>query len=454
MSDHLIVRLPATAQASLELVRVDAAASGHGGEPLDPSQPPPIGENTSVVAIVPAEHVLLREARVPVKGSARILQTVPFALEEHLAEDVADLHFAIGARGRDGQVPVAAVARERMAAWMESLAELGLSPKTMYCDANLLHPPARTVMALIEGDRLLLVSATAQPPVALDVDNLAMALEALLAGGAGDARTVSGAAAEAADGAEEDTAAAPDAGPRPGEVDEGPAPDPAESVLLIYASAEDLARHHARIDALTGHVGRIERREIRGGATVLLAEQAAQEGTAINLLQGPFAPPSQLGALWRQWRVAAVLLGLCLLTLVGGKSARLAQLSAQQAQLDAEIGRVLLETCPQERTVVDAQRQMQRCVAGALPAGTEGELFLAMLGTLSGALRDTPNTRIEELRFSRQRMTLKLMAPSVDSVEQVKSLVADRGGLDLTIEQINPQPDEVEFRVQLSRPVA
>ena len=59
--------------------------------------------------LVPGTDALLAEPVLPLKSGAKLAQVVPFALEEQLATDVEDLHFAVGKReGRPG-TPVTVV---------------------------------------------------------------------------------------------------------------------------------------------------------------------------------------------------------------------------------------------------------------------------------------------------------------------------------------------------------
>ncbi len=65
-----------------------------------------------VCVLVPGTDVLLTEPELPAKAGAKLQQIVPYALEEQLAEDIDDLHFAIGKRSGDAPTtPVAVVAR-------------------------------------------------------------------------------------------------------------------------------------------------------------------------------------------------------------------------------------------------------------------------------------------------------------------------------------------------------
>ena len=79
--------------------------------------------------LVPGTDALLAEPVLPVKSGAKLAQVVPFALEEHLACDVEDLHFAVGKRETRPGTPVTVVAHARMEAWQALLANAGLDAR-------------------------------------------------------------------------------------------------------------------------------------------------------------------------------------------------------------------------------------------------------------------------------------------------------------------------------------
>ena len=75
-----------------------------------------------VCVLVPGTDVLLAEPELPVKAGTKLQQVVPYALEEQLAEDIDDLHFAIGKRAADSATtPVAVVAHSLMDEWLDAL---------------------------------------------------------------------------------------------------------------------------------------------------------------------------------------------------------------------------------------------------------------------------------------------------------------------------------------------
>ena len=77
-------------------------------------------------ALVNAVDVLAAEAALPAASQARLRQIAPFSLEESLANDVDEMAFAIGSRLPSGATQVAAVAKERMDAWLGELRAAGI----------------------------------------------------------------------------------------------------------------------------------------------------------------------------------------------------------------------------------------------------------------------------------------------------------------------------------------
>ena len=127
--------------------------------------------------LVPGTDVLLAEPDLPVKAGVKLQQLVPYALEEHLADSIDDLHFAIGKRaGQSARVPVAVVARALLNEWLATLRAAGISADAMYADSDLLPENPGQAVVLLEEDAVFV-----RPPggnvVTLPADALAQGLE-------------------------------------------------------------------------------------------------------------------------------------------------------------------------------------------------------------------------------------------------------------------------------------
>ena len=84
-----------------------------------------------VSVIIPGEDVLLTQVTLPKLNRQRLLQAVPFALEETLIDDIQHLHFALGDYQADNTFPVAVIAKSKIEKWLNTLKENGIAPSKM-----------------------------------------------------------------------------------------------------------------------------------------------------------------------------------------------------------------------------------------------------------------------------------------------------------------------------------
>jgi general secretion pathway protein L len=106
------------------------------------------------IVLAPGTDVLLAEPNVPLKGGGKLAQVVPFALEEQLAHDVDDLHFAIGKRDARPGVPVAVASHERMETWLSQLHAAGINADAIYGESAMLPITPNGVTLLVDGSRV------------------------------------------------------------------------------------------------------------------------------------------------------------------------------------------------------------------------------------------------------------------------------------------------------------
>src|SRR3974390_2754720 len=120
MPDWLLLRLPRSDAELATWLVVDGR-----GAPLSPPQSGPLAlaaartAGRRVCVLVGGADVVLADPAGPAKAGAKLQQLVPYALEEQLADDIEDLHFALGKRPSDSsRVPVAVVARALLDQWL------------------------------------------------------------------------------------------------------------------------------------------------------------------------------------------------------------------------------------------------------------------------------------------------------------------------------------------------
>src|SRR5437879_4491732 len=114
-----------------------------------------------IIVWTPAAETLFLRARLPTRSAAKIIQALPFALEEQLIDPPERLHFAF-AHEADGALAVAVTRRERMESWLAALAAAGLAP-THLAPVTLSVPLAERAwtLAFVDGEIVLRSGARA-----------------------------------------------------------------------------------------------------------------------------------------------------------------------------------------------------------------------------------------------------------------------------------------------------
>ena len=217
----------------------------------------------NVIVFVPTDDVLAVTCEVPGRNANQIRRAVPYAVEEFVADDIDTMHVACAELRRGEPVHALIAARVRIEDWLSGVSAAGAVPGHMTADALGLGGHDDTVVALIDGDRVLLRAGSQIASV--DRPNLATALGELRAGLGGQAglRVVNGALSDAELGRN------------------GFAGDEVEQVGLDRSLLAHLA---SEFDA----------------------------GQAINLLQGDFTVHRRPRGVWGRWRPVAAAAGVWL----------------------------------------------------------------------------------------------------------------------------------------------
>jgi len=379
MADWLLLRLPRTPAQPATWLVVDPRGNAVGppqSGPLSLAAPRTAGRRICV--LVPGNDVLLAEPEVPTKAGTKLAQVVPYALEEQLAEDIDELHFAIGRRAPDSsRTPVAVVARALLDEWLTLLKSSGIEPEAMYADSDLLPLNPGQSVALLEED-VVVVRPPGGSPVTLPADALDEALEI---------------------------------------AQSSPSEGGAGRGLILYTGPAEWHQHSARVEALRERFDGIKIQLLNGGPLSLFAQQLPQ-GSPINLLQGTYAPTTSRAVGWPAWRVAAILLAALVGLHVAGKAAELSMLKRSEHKLDASISDVFHVAMPGQQTTADPRRRMEKQLLDLTSRGSAGGLLPA-LDALAQAHASAPMTAIQALNFHDGTLEMQLSAPDATTLDHV-----------------------------------
>ncbi|MCY4531465.1 MAG: type II secretion system protein GspL [Gammaproteobacteria bacterium] len=330
-----------------------------------------------VVVLVPGEKVLLTAAAVPSRQQRQIMQAVPNVVEEQLALDIDDCHFAIGDRNEAGEISVAVVSLEDMYRWQSTLSDVGVKPTLMYSD-TLTGPWTRGISITVDGKRAHFRSGKFAG-FTVPSHQIAFAAELI----------------------------------------------PDIEIVDLYAGQddlEDLRIQLAQIEAIDGVLLNVHTRE-RGGNTL---NEASNIEETLNLLQGEFQVSRETRSGFRVWQSAAILAVCTFLlhvSLLWGQGIYL-QITANRYAQDART--LYREVFPNDQNVRDVRRQWDAHLSGS--GSTSGDRFIALLSGVAANLSGSSMT-VNNISYSEGRggLTLQLTASRSEQLLQFSQTLNSEG---------------------------
>jgi general secretion pathway protein L len=414
MPEFLVVRLHSAAAetiaAAAEWIVVDgsgARRSNVQSGPLDLAAA--TAGNRKIIVLVPGTDALLAEPVLPVKSGTKLAQVVPFALEEHLATDVEDLHFAVGKRESRPGTPVAVVSHARMEAWQALLADAGLHADAIYPETAALPETPNAITLLIDGARVYVRRSDTRGAV-LDVQPLIEALQLALASG-----------------------------------------EEAREHVTIYLSEDDYERERELLEGLREFTASLQLKLLPDGPLPLLAANVVRDG-GVNLLQGRYQSSRKLQLSFAPWRYAAVLALVFVASHVGLKSWQYFHYKGKEAQVDAQIGDLYQRLMPGAPLPdASAARRMIEARLNQLRGTGPVSGMMTTLAALGEAMGQVPNTNVESIAYTNNTTHLRVLAPSVAELDRIRQ-VASEHGLEAKIESETPRDSKREGRLQFKSP--
>ncbi len=421
MVEFLVIRIGEKAEQAAHWIAVDST-----GARRSPPVTGPLAEaindvgDRKVIVLVPSAEVLTIGVDIPVKGGSRLHAALPYALEEQLAEDIEQLHFAAGTRRSSGKIPVAVVGRDRLTEWIGCLTEAGIQPSAVIPDNYGLARIPGTISLLVAEDQVMI--------------NDGADVELVMQG-------VSPGDALAAIGALDDTA-------------DGDDPESPESSLpamprhvLVYCEPQDEERYQHDWLAVRHEMESVDVNLLPDGVMPRLAVTVAS-GAGVNLLQGDFGAQTEYSGLFRPWRYAAILLLAFGFVGIGAKATDYYLLKRQEAELKQQFEAEYRQISPGTSTVEDPARLVASLKSRA---GTSGAppLFLQSLEQLSRALQQNKEARIEAIRYRAGVVDIRLSAPNVSTLDKIQRVVGETGQFEAAIQSTDQDGDTVSSRIQI-----
>lgn len=386
----------------------DASGERQFGQVATLGELPREARGSRLIVWTPGTETLLTTAQLPTRARAKILQALPYALEEQLLGEPDSMQFAYRPVS-DGRLAVAVTARERLQTWQEHLQAAGLRPLTLAPITLALESSPGTWAAAFIGDELVVRSGTYSGFTAVTAGD---APPALLAAALKEART------------------------------RGDAP----SEVVVFAGARAFSAS-AWTQALDVDVTRSDDN----------FWTHVEPQPALNLVQTASASGSSGGThpLLARLRPAAIMFAVWIVGSLLFTTWEWWQLSRTAKAQRSEMTTIFRQTFPEAKAIVDPALQMQRNVADLQARSGQagpGEL-LALLTQIGPVLTATKAAELQGIQYGDRALTLDVRVADFQALEALKAALGAKG---LRVEPVgaNSRGNTVDGKLRVSAAAA
>ncbi len=403
MSKHVIIYMPLIGEDNVQW-----ATSDDNGALTTPVSEGSLREAADSVdgrrciLILPADDVLLTQASVPGGSLARAQQAVPYVLEEQVADDIDDLHFALGVKTRDDEYPVVVISLDVMEQITELCAQAGLRPSEIVPETLALPvltsatPEMHVWSALLDHGRAV-VRLADYTGFATDTEMASMMIEGALGGNDSD----------------------------------GPV-----SLVAFSTHADNKFNVPAGMEL---EIRQVDHR-------LALYSSGLASAPRVNLMQGDFNIKRNFDNTWKPWRATAILAACVFALLFAGKWLELSSLEKQKDALDVNISEAFKEALPDAR-MQRPRRQVQSALENIGAVNNDG--FTSRLAQIAGSLSTQPQTVLRTIGYRNGRFDLDLNTDDVPTLDALKSELKERGSLNMSVQSANRENNSVRGRVRI-----
>ena len=354
--------------------------------------------DSSLIVLVPATDVLLINAVVPGRNEKRAIQALPFVLEESLAADVEELHFAVGTRNPDGSMDTAVVSKKCMENWLAILHEAGLRPDYMTPETLAVPYDANGIAVLLDQG-VAMVRTGLRAGFAVDAVNLRDAL----------------ASEKKADS------------------------DSTPQHLQVYQEGEveaDLAFDREVLPVITK-------------SPLAVLGQGFDKKIGINLLQGEYGRNTDWYKILDILRVPLILLMVLISIKTVLFGVEFSQVKSESMALERRIEQIYRETFPEAKQVVNPRVQMEQRLAQLDGGNKSNNSFLEILARFGPYLQKTKGYKLQHLRYHGNVVELELNLENLEGLNDLKERLLSNNDLSVDIRTARADNDRISARMEI-----
>ena len=359
-------------------------------------------KNNTVIIMLPGEEILSKSLILPIKSNAKLKQAIPFALEDDIASDINDCHFAFEKSEIDESIIVNVIDRKLFKNYLNQLKEINISPSFVVSENSCVYKTEDTINLIIEDEKAH-GRCGFKEPYTLDIMDLTNIIKAL------------------------------------------------ESNNNINHLQISLSKNN---DSLVKQISGLAD-TYKSVDTKILSKGAFQEfiknyfvQNHINLLQGDFKPKIKYEKVFKPWRKSAVLAIFLLLSLIINNVLTTNKLVNYEADLSAYFLNEYKYFYKNARNVDDPIRIVNSIKNGA-QLNMNNSIFLNGLNIISESVAKENNVQLSSISYTDNRFNLRVLTSTLTSLDSLITNINTNSSLNAIIQSTNQSDNKVESRIEI-----
>ena len=368
-----------------------------------------IARGKTVTLLIDSHYTTIKPVSVPSKNRSKQLLAIPFAMEDSLADDIEDTHFALGKilpsnDDKNNQIPVIAINRKLLRDTLALFAEYNIHINHMTADALLLPCESNSWSILLNEENAVIKCGDAELHNC-EVDNLQIILDALLE-----------------------------------QTDNSP-----ESINCYHkADSRDISQLFENTD-----IPFIETNYQNHPLEIFVASFKANQ--SLNILQGDFTAKRESSITWMQpWKYVAAIAGAWIVLHLTYTTVLTNQLEDKNIALAKKIEMQFKRAIPDAKKMTNMQKRVERRLKDMKSTGSTDNRnsFLSILSEATPALSANKNINIKAAIYRNNYIDIDLSASSLEDVEKVKTKLLESNKIK-TVLSTTVEKDKVKGRLRL-----
>jgi len=324
---------------------------------------------------------------VPSQNRQRQLQAVPFALEDNLAVDIENMHFALGNKQTDNLLPVVSITKTLLDETLEQFKQADIFTEHLSADCIALPIEKNSWTILVNEDSAIIKTDHFSGQYC-DRDNLSIILLALF----------------------KKTENTP------------------ENITFYH---EDNDEHAA--DLLANIDTSINIKTYSEHPMSIFALNL-KDAHKLNILQGDYAPKRKSSVLLKPWKAAAAIASILIILQLVYASLEINQLQEKNLKLTHQIEKEFKRTNPGARKFHNIQKRMERKLKDLRGGGGKsGQVFLEILSEAASILSNNKNIDIRGIAYKDKHVDMDISADNLQTLEMIKNKLTAKRKIKTTL---------------------